>query len=98
VLAHCSRLVMKDKPLRYVDTHAGAGATTSARRCRLCEHEGVSRRGTRSDAPGATRWLTLARRFNGSGPRAYRARRGSRAVAASDDLFLFELTPPSTAR
>ena len=66
-----SRLVAKDKPLRYIDTHAGAGGydlrAPGAQRNR--EHEGgVGKLWDSSDAPLAvSRWLTLAQRFNGDG-------------------------------
>jgi 23S rRNA (adenine2030-N6)-methyltransferase len=95
-----ARLVAKDKPLRYIDTHAGAGGydlrASAAQRNR--EHErGAGRLWASSDAPAAvSRWLTLAQRFNGSGPlRRYPgspwfARESLRPI---DDLFLFELHP-----
>ncbi len=95
-----ARLVAKDKPLRYIDTHAGAGGydlrATAAQRNR--EHEGgVGRVWAAGDAPQAVaRWLTLAQRFNGSG--ALKRYPGSpwlaqQSLRGSDDLFLFELHP-----
>ena len=66
-----ARLVAKDKPLRFIDTHAGAGAydlrAGAAQRNR--EHEnGVGKVWTAGDAPPAVaRWLALAQRFNGAG-------------------------------
>jgi 23S rRNA (adenine2030-N6)-methyltransferase len=95
-----ARLVAKDKPLRYVDTHAGAGGydlrTPAAHRNR--EHEaGAGKLWTVSAAPDAiSRWLALARRYNGHGPpKRYP---GSPWLAQQllrpiDDLFLFELHP-----
>jgi 23S rRNA (adenine2030-N6)-methyltransferase len=95
-----ARLVAKDKPLRYIDTHAGAGAydlrAAAARRNR--EHEsGIGKLWAVSDAPPAVaRWLALVHRFNGSGVlRRYPgspwfARESLRPI---DDLFLFELHP-----
>ena len=95
-----ARLVAKDKPLRYIDTHAGAGGydlrAPSAQRNR--EHEsGVGKLWDSSDAPLAvSRWLTLAQRFNGDG--ALKRYPGSPWLAREslrpiDDLFLFELHP-----
>ncbi len=95
-----ARLTSKEKPLRYVDTHAGAGGydlrTAAARRNR--EHEnGVARLWSATDAPEAVaRWLALVRQYNGDGPLV--GYPGSPWIAqqllrASDDLFLFELHP-----
>ena len=95
-----ARLVAKDKPLRYVDTHAGAGGyelrAPSAQRNR--EHEGgIGKVWDANDAPAAvSRWLTLAQRFNGSG--ALKRYPGSPWLARellrpTDDLFLYELHP-----
>jgi len=94
------RLVAKDKPLRYVDTHAGAGGydLRAPAALRNREHDGgVGKLWDASDAPAAVaRWLALARRFNGSG--ALKRYPGSPWLAReclrpSDDLFLFELHP-----
>jgi 23S rRNA (adenine2030-N6)-methyltransferase len=95
-----ARLTAKEKPLRYVDTHAGAGGydlrTAAARRNR--EHEGgAARLWTAGDAPEAVaRWLALARQYNGKG--ALVRYPGSPWLAQQllrpiDDLFLFELHP-----
>ena len=95
-----ARLVARTKPLRYIDTHAGAGGydlrASGAQRNR--EHEGgVGKLWEASDAPAAVaRWLALARRFNGSG--ALKRYPGSPWLAREslrpiDDLFLFELHP-----
>jgi len=95
-----ARLIAKEKPLRYIDTHAGAGAydlrTGAAQRNR--EHEtGVGKVWTAGDAPPAVaRWLALAQRFNGTG--ALKRYPGSPWLASEslrriDDLFLFELHP-----
>ena len=95
-----ARLTAKEKPLRYVDTHAGAGGydlrAHAAQRNR--EHAGgVGKVWTATHAPPAVaRWLELARRYNGAGePRRYP---GSpwfalQSLRAIDDLFLFELHP-----
>jgi len=94
------RLVAKDKPLRYVDTHAGAGGydLRAPAALRNREHDaGVGKLWDASDAPAAVaRWLALARRFNGSG--ALKHYPGSpwfarESLRPSDDLFLFELHP-----
>jgi len=95
-----ARLLTKDKPLRYVDTHAGAGGynlrAAAAQRNR--EHEGgVGKLWTAAEPPPAVaRWLTLVQRFNGPG--ALRRYPGSPWFAREllrpiDDLFLFELHP-----
>ncbi|HET7608593.1 MAG TPA: 23S rRNA (adenine(2030)-N(6))-methyltransferase RlmJ [Gammaproteobacteria bacterium] len=95
-----ARLVAKDKPLRYIDTHAGAGGydlrAPPAQRNR--EHEGgIGKIWDADDAPPAVaRLLTLAHRFNGGGPlkrypgSPWLARESLRPI---DDLFLFELHP-----
>jgi 23S rRNA (adenine2030-N6)-methyltransferase len=93
-----ARLLVKDKPLRYVDTHAGAGGyqlqSQAAQRNR--EYEGgVGKVWATADAPPAvSRWLALAQRFNGGG--SLRRYPGSPWLAREllrpiDDLFLFEL-------
>ncbi len=95
-----ARLVAKDRPLRYIDTHAGAGSydlhARAAQRNR--EHEGgIGKVWDAGDAPPAVaRWLELARRFNGGG--ALKRYPGSPWFALEllrpiDDLFLFELHP-----
>ena len=95
-----ARLVAKEKPLRYVDTHAGAGGydlrASAAQRNR--EHErGIGQLWDSSQAPPAvSRLLMLAQRFNGSG--ALKRYPGSPWLAREslrpiDDLFLFELHP-----
>jgi 23S rRNA (adenine2030-N6)-methyltransferase len=95
-----ARLVAKDKPLRYVDTHAGAGGYELRARAaqRNREHEGgVGKLWDASDAPSAvSRWLALAQRFNGDG--ALKRYPGSPWLAREslrpiDDLYLFELHP-----
>ncbi len=95
-----ARLVAKTKPLRYIDTHAGAGGydfrAAAAQRNR--EHEaGVGKIWDAPDAPQAVaRWLALVRRFNGTD--ALKRYPGSpwlarESLRPSDDLFLFELHP-----
>ena len=98
--AALARLVGKNKPLRYIDTHAGAGGyelrTAAAQRNR--EYEGgIGRLWDAAQAPEAvTRWLTLARQYNGSGP--LKRYPGSpwlaqQSLRRDDDLFLFERHP-----
>jgi 23S rRNA (adenine2030-N6)-methyltransferase len=95
-----ARLAAKPKPLRYIDTHAGAGGydlgASAAQRNREYE-AGAGKLWTASAAPDAvTRWLTLARQYNGAAP--LRRYPGSPWFAQQllrpiDDLFLFELHP-----
>jgi 23S rRNA (adenine2030-N6)-methyltransferase len=95
-----ARLVAKDKPLRYIDTHAGAGGyelrLAAAQHNR--EHEGgVGKLWSVPDAPPAVaRWLALAQRFNSAD--TLRRYPGSPWLARellrpNDDLFQFELHP-----
>jgi 23S rRNA (adenine2030-N6)-methyltransferase len=95
-----ARLVAKDKPLRYIDTHAGAGGyelrTAAAQRNREYE-SGVGKLWTSAAAPAAVeRWLELARRYNATAE--LKRYPGSpwfaqQSLRRSDDLFLFELHP-----
>lgn len=94
------RLVAKLKPLRYIDTHAGAGGydLRAAAAERNKEHlGGVGKLWDASDAPTAVaRWRALAQRFNGGN--ALRRYPGSPWFASAllrpiDDLFLFERHP-----
>jgi 23S rRNA (adenine2030-N6)-methyltransferase len=95
-----ARLVVKDRPLRYIDTHSGAGGyeLRSAAAQRNREHEGgVGKLWLAADAPPAVaRWLALAERFNGKGP--LKRYPGSpwfarESLRPNDDLYLFELHP-----
>jgi 23S rRNA (adenine2030-N6)-methyltransferase len=95
-----ARLVAKDKPLRYIETHAGAGSydlrSSAARKTR--EHDtGVGKLwGARDAPPAVARWLTLVERCNsGSALKRYP---GSPLLACDslrpiDKLFLYELHP-----
>jgi 23S rRNA (adenine2030-N6)-methyltransferase len=100
LVALLARLLTKDKPLRYIDTHSGAGAydlrTSAAQRNR--EHEGGAGKiwGSSDAPPAVARWLTLAQQFNGGG--GLRRYPGSpwlarKLLRPSDDIFLFELHP-----
>jgi 23S rRNA (adenine2030-N6)-methyltransferase len=95
-----ARLIGKLKPLRYIDTHAGAGAydlrAPAAQRNK--EHlGGVGKLWDATDVPPAVeRWRSLAQRFNGGD--ALRRYPGSPWFASAllrpiDDLFLFERHP-----
>src|SRR5688572_24938981 len=98
--AALARLVTKEKPLRYIDTHAGAGGyelrAAAAQKNR--EYEGgVAKLWLETVPPAAiARWLTLAERYNGAGPpkrypgSPWLAKQSLRQI---DDLFLFELHP-----
>ena len=95
-----ARLVEKPAPLRYIDTHAGAGGYELRARAaqRNREHEGgVGRLWEAADAPSAVaRWLALAQAFNGGA--ALKRYPGSPWLAREslrpiDDLFLFERHP-----
>lgn len=100
LVALLARLVAKDKPLRFIDTHAGAGGydlrSAAARKNREYE-QGIGRLFEVSDAPPAVaRWLALARRYNGGS--ALRRYPGSpwfarEALRPIDDAFLYELHP-----
>lgn len=95
-----ARLVAKIKPLRYIDTHAGAGTydLRAAAAERNKEYRGgVGKLWDARDMPAAVaRWHSLARRFNGEG--ALRRYPGSPGFASAllrpiDDLYLFERHP-----
>jgi 23S rRNA (adenine2030-N6)-methyltransferase len=95
-----ARLTQKDKPLRYIDTHSGAGGydlhSVAARRNR--EHEGgIGKIWDAADAPPAVaRLLDLVRSYN-EGANLIRYP-GSPWLAREmlrprDSLFLYELHP-----
>jgi 23S rRNA (adenine2030-N6)-methyltransferase len=95
-----ARLVAKDKPVRYIDTHAGAGRydLNAQRAQKNREHEdGIGRIWSAPDAPLAVaRLLELAHRCNGDGP--LRRYPGSpwlarESLRATDQMYLFELHP-----
>ena len=95
-----ARLVAKDKPLRYIETHAGAGSydlrSATARKNR--EHDtGVGKLWGARDAPSAVaRWLGLVERCNTG--REIKRYPGSPWLAREslrpiDKLFLYEMHP-----
>ncbi len=90
----------KDKPYRFVDTHAGAGGYSLEGRYaqKKGEYEqGVARLWDRDDLPEAlTDYVSLVRQFNADGKLAQYP--GSPAIAqmtlrAKDQMRLFELHP-----
>lgn len=98
--AALARLVAKAAPLRYVDTHAGAGGydldSAAARKNR--EHDaGIGRIVSSTEAPPAVaRLLELVHRYNGPG--TLRRYPGSpwlarESLRSMDQLYLFELHP-----
>lgn len=104
LVAILDSLAAKPKPLRYVETHAGAGAydlrAPAAQRNR--EHDGgVGRLWGASDAPPpVARWLELVRKLNGDGTLSRYP--GSPWLAQqclrdTDALHLFELHPAEHA-
>jgi 23S rRNA (adenine2030-N6)-methyltransferase len=94
-------LTAKGKPLRYVETHAGAGGydlrAANAQRNREHVH-GIGRLWTADDAPAAVaRWRDLVRDYNGA-PADLTRYPGSpwlarKCLRSTDSLCLFELHP-----
>ena len=95
-----ARLVVKEKPLRYIDTHAGAGGydlqSPAAQKNR--EHEGGIGKVWQSTSapPAVARLLELAQRYNTG--KALRRYPGSPWLAQAllrphDSLHLFDLHP-----
>ena len=101
LVALLDALTASGKPLRYVETHAGAGEydlrAPAAQRNREHEH-GVARLWAARDAPApVARWLDLVRERNASAPGLVRYP-GSpwlarRCTGERDSLYLFELHP-----
>jgi 23S rRNA (adenine2030-N6)-methyltransferase len=101
LLAVLSQLKAKSKPLRYIETHAGAGGydLRSAAAQKNREFEGGIGRVWNADAPPVpvARWLELVRRYNNGAAKISRYP-GSPLLArellsANDSVFLFELHP-----
>jgi 23S rRNA (adenine2030-N6)-methyltransferase len=95
-----ARLVAKPAPLRYIDTHAGAGAydLNAAAAQRNREHEaGVGKLWGATDTPTAvTRLLTLVKRLNpGATLNRYPGSPwlARECLRPNDSLYLFELHP-----
>jgi 23S rRNA (adenine2030-N6)-methyltransferase len=95
-----ARLTVKDTPLRFIDTHAGAGGydLRSAAAQRHREHErGIGLLWRVEDPPSAVaRWLELVRRYNsGAELRRYPGSPwlAQHCLRARDNLYLFELHP-----
>jgi 23S rRNA (adenine2030-N6)-methyltransferase len=98
--AALARLVAKEKPLRYIDTHAGAGGYELRAAAAQKNREyasGVGKLWLETSPPAAVaRWLALAERYNGSGPpKRYPGSPwlAKQLLRQTDDLFLFELHP-----
>jgi 23S rRNA (adenine2030-N6)-methyltransferase len=99
--AALAQLTAKDKPLRVIDTHSGAGGydlrSAAAQKNREHRH-GITRLWSSTGAPAAVaRWLELVRRYNGSAQKVVRYP-GSPWLAREllrpdDSLYLFELHP-----
>jgi 23S rRNA (adenine2030-N6)-methyltransferase len=100
LLAVLSQLKAKDKPLRYIETHAGAGGydLRSATAQKNREYEtGIGRVWNANAAPASVaRWLGLVRAYNG-GAKISRYPGSpwlARELLGPDDsVFLFELHP-----
>lgn len=97
-----ARLVAKDKPLRYIETHAGAGGydlrSAAARKNREYE-SGIGKLWAAAPAtapPAVARWLELVHRFNAAA--TLQRYPGSpwlarESLRRGDSLFLYELHP-----
>lgn len=95
-----ARLVTKLKPLRYIDTHAGAGGYDLRAPAAQRNKEHLGGAGKLWDASGAppavARWRSLVQRFDGA--ETLRRYPGSPWLASAllrpiDDLYLFERHP-----
>ena len=101
LLALLAKLASKDKPLRYIETHAGAGGydlrSPAARKNREYS-TGIAKIYAASGAPAAVaRLVELARRYNDGATKVERYP-GSPWLARellreADSLYLFELHP-----
>lgn len=101
LVAMLAQLTAKDKPLRFVDTHAGAGGydLRSAAAQKNREYlDGIGKLWNTADAPApVARWLELVRRYN-DGAQKLVQYPGSPWLAReclrpTDSLYLFELHP-----
>lgn len=101
LLAILERLTAKDAPLRYIDTHAGAGGydlrSREAQKNREYEH-GIGKLWTARNPPArVAALLALVRTYNGDGPALERYPGSPWLARASlrrgDSLYLFELHP-----
>jgi 23S rRNA (adenine2030-N6)-methyltransferase len=101
LLALLSRLKANAKPLRYIETHAGAGGYELGSAAALKNREfegGIGRVWDATEAPPAVeRWLDLVRRYNGGAAKLSRYP-GSpwlarELLSETDSIFLFELHP-----
>jgi 23S rRNA (adenine2030-N6)-methyltransferase len=101
LVALLAQLTAKEKPLRFVDTHAGAGGYDLRSAAAQKNREylgGIGKLWNAADAPiPVARWLDLVRRYNDGAQKLVRypgspwlARETLRPV---DSLYLFELHP-----
>src|SRR5690606_17165380 len=101
LVALLDALTAKEKPLRYIETHAGAGGydlrSAAAQKTREWE-SGIGKLWRAEQPPAAVaRLLELVRRFNGGGERLVRYP-GSpwlarQCLRPEDSAYLFELHP-----
>jgi 23S rRNA (adenine2030-N6)-methyltransferase len=101
LVAMLAQLTAKDKPLRFIDTHAGAGGydlrSPAAQKNR--EHlGGIGRLWNASDPPApVARWLELVRQYNDGAQKLVHYPGSPWLARASlrpeDSLYLFELHP-----
>jgi 23S rRNA (adenine2030-N6)-methyltransferase len=101
LVAVLSQLTAKDKPLRFIDTHAGAGGyelRSSAAQKNREYLGGIGKIWSAPDAPAPVeRWLELVRRYNDGAQKLVRYP-GSpwlarESLRPQDSLYLFELHP-----
>ena len=101
LLAMLGQLTSKDKPLRFIDTHAGAGGhdlRSAAAQKNREYRDGVGKLWNAADAPApVARWLEHVRRYNDGAQKLVRypgspwlARETLRPI---DSLYFFELHP-----
>jgi len=101
LVALLAQLTAKDKPLRFVDTHAGAGGYDLRSAVAQKNREylgGIGKLWNATDAPvPVARWLELVRRYNDGAQKLVRYP-GSpwlarESLRPGDSLYLFELHP-----
>jgi 23S rRNA (adenine2030-N6)-methyltransferase len=101
LVAMLAQLTAKDKPLRFIDTHAGAGGYDLRSAAAQKNREylgGIGKLSGVTDAPvPVARWLDLVRRYNDGVPKCVRYP-GSpwlarESLRREDSLYLFEQHP-----
>jgi len=102
LVAMLAQLTAKDKPLRFIDTHAGAGGYDLRSAAAQKNREylgGIGRLWNATQAPApVARWLELVRSHNDGGAQKLVRYPGSpwlarESLRPSDSLYLFELHP-----